>query len=208
MRFRTQSDQIQRIGITMNHIAAGCFYKSSGTSAYQSMYGRVTDVQMFGRILSDGDMKGLTEEIIKRFLSQVKCHFELHYYPFDSQVCTILLKKPSKVDKFVDLIPNHLNYSGPLDMAEFVIIDYDIFAMANSYDFDIKVQITMKRRISQHLLSTYLPSLCILIIAQVTYLYCKYAFILSLLRYLYILTRSTSKCPSLWPSPPCLSCTL
>ena len=60
MRFRTQSDQIQRIGITMNHIAAGCFYKSSGTSAYQSMYGRVTDVQMFGRILSDGDMKALT----------------------------------------------------------------------------------------------------------------------------------------------------
>ena len=82
------------------------------------------------------------------------------------------MKKPSKVDKFVDLIPSHLNYSGPLDMAEFVIIDYDMFDMANSDDFDIKVQITMKRRISQHLLSTYLPSLCILIIAQVTSFYC------------------------------------
>ena len=114
------------------------------------------------------------------FFLRFKCHFELHYYPFDSQVCTILMKKPSKVDKFVDLIARHLNYSGPHDMAEFVIIDYDMFAMANNDDFDIKVQITMKRRISQHLLSTYLPSLCILIIAQVTSLYHNHVFILSL----------------------------
>ena len=101
------------------------------------------------------------------FFLRFKCHFELHYYPFDSQICTILMKKPSKVDKFVKLNPYQLEYTGPLDMAEFFIIGYNMVAGNFSDKFDIKVEMKMKRRISQHLLSTYLPSLCILIIAQV-----------------------------------------
>ena len=44
----------------INHVAAGCAYKSSGSSGYQSMYGRVTDVQIFGKTLSENEMIAVT----------------------------------------------------------------------------------------------------------------------------------------------------
>ena len=101
------------------------------------------------------------------FYHRFKCQFKLQNYPFDRQVCTILLKKPSKEDKFVRFVPKHIDYTGPLGMAEFVITHYDMIGEEDQNYADIQVRIFLKRRISQHLLSTYLPSLCILIIAQV-----------------------------------------
>ena len=101
------------------------------------------------------------------FYLRFKCQFELQNYPFDKQICTILLTKPSKEDKFLRFVPKHIEYTGPLGMAEFVITNYDMVGKTGSSQADIQVRIFMKRRISKHILSTYLPSLCILIIAQV-----------------------------------------
>ena len=58
VRFKTQADQIQKLGSTMNHVAAGCFYFSQ--SIYFSMHGRVTDVQIYGELLPDLEMEAIT----------------------------------------------------------------------------------------------------------------------------------------------------
>ena len=79
----------------------------------------------------------------------------------------MLLRKTEKFEKFMDLVPRQLQYSGIVNMAEFVIIATDMISEQNQSNNDIQVSITMKRRVSQHLLSTFLPSLCILIVAQV-----------------------------------------
>ena len=78
-------------------------------------------------------------------------------------ICKILLKKPPEDRKFLKLMAKQLNYSGPLGSAEFVISDFDMVAESGN----IQVRIIMTRRVSKHIMSTYLPSLCILIIAQV-----------------------------------------
>ena len=45
----------------MKHVAVGCFYRgSSYGSGYQTMYGRVTDLQMLGTFLSDKEMQKIT----------------------------------------------------------------------------------------------------------------------------------------------------
>ena len=59
VRFKTRSDEIHTLGSKMNFVGAGCFYRTSG-AGYQSMYGRVTDVQIFGTILSDLEMEKIT----------------------------------------------------------------------------------------------------------------------------------------------------
>ena len=101
------------------------------------------------------------------FYHRFQCLFDLNDYPFDTQLCTILLKKPYKVDNFVELLPKHLKYSGPKKMTEFDILKTEMKKTFKTKDFDIEVQIFLKRRVSQHLLSTFLPSFCILCIAQV-----------------------------------------
>ena len=43
----------------MNHVSVGCVYRSTGVG-YQTIYGRVTDAQIFGKSLSQVEMKKIT----------------------------------------------------------------------------------------------------------------------------------------------------
>ena len=65
---------------------------------------------------------------------------------------------------FVRLIPDKLEYSGPIKMLTYTVVDY---SMGESEHGSVVVTLKLKRMVSQRILSTYLPSLCILIIAQV-----------------------------------------
>ena len=44
-------------------------------------------------------------EYSRDFYLRFKCDYELRYYPFDRQVCSILLNKPGKQAKFLHLVP-------------------------------------------------------------------------------------------------------
>ena len=101
------------------------------------------------------------------FFLRFSCLFNLQHYPFDSQVCTFLMKMPSKEKEFMRFIPRHVDYSGPLGLPEYVITKIDMIAATEEEDFDVKVRIFLKRRVSKQIISTYIPSLCIQIIAQV-----------------------------------------
>ena len=101
------------------------------------------------------------------FSLKFNCHFDLRNYPFDSQICKICMKKTNKEAKFMKLQPNELNYFGPLGLAEYFITKLEMVDDDGGVKCDASVRIFLKRRVSQHLQSTYLPSFCILIIAQV-----------------------------------------
>ena len=96
-----------------------------------------------------------------------QCPFELHDYPFDTQLCKILMKKKHKLNNFVEFLPKLLKYTGPKNMAEYTILKIDMKKANGTHDSDVEVHILIKRRVSQHIISTYIPSLCILCIAQV-----------------------------------------
>ena len=101
------------------------------------------------------------------FFLRFNCAFDLKNYPFDSQVCTFLMKMPSKEYEFMRFIPKQLDYTGPLGLADFFITKIDMISATEEEDYNVKVRIFMKRRVGKHIQSTYLPSLCIQIIAQV-----------------------------------------
>ena len=106
-------------------------------------------------------------EYSREFHIAINCQFDLQIYPFDSQTCTILLGKESKVTNFIKLVPNVLTYKGPILLTQFAVIEWKMDPACPDSGYDIVIQIILKRRIAQHLLSTFLPSLCILTIAQV-----------------------------------------
>ena len=102
------------------------------------------------------------------FYLRFSCQFDLRNYPFDTQICSVLISKPSKEDKFMKFMAKSLIYSGPKGLAEYFITSLEISEEDVHEEYDLKVDIQLKRRIAKHLQSTYLPSLCLLIIAQVS----------------------------------------
>ena len=94
--------------------------------------------------------------------------FALHFYPFDTQTLSV---EVGPTQTAVRLIPGLFHYIGEIDMRRFTVKSWSIEQRQRgklAKDFSVVVRITIQRRVAQMLLSTYLPSTCILIIAQVT----------------------------------------
>ena len=114
---RVQS--IQRIGDTLNHVAAGCLYRSS---RYLSMYGRVTDLQIFGRTLSAGIMEVITgcEERVKGDLLSwddttwirggTKQDIKKENLDWKRTVCNKLTKSYHLIPHKINNIPNSIKF--------------------------------------------------------------------------------------------------
>ena len=56
----SQAGQIKQFKETISFVSVGCFYKSSGNTLYMTMYGRVSDFQMFKGVLTDTQMEDFT----------------------------------------------------------------------------------------------------------------------------------------------------
>ena len=110
-------------------------------------------------------------QYIRTFHLRFKCEFKLHKFPFDTQVCKIKLRMPNKRKKFINYIPYELKYMGNKDIGNFYISDLNMVETTfNRSDTDIEVRIILMRRLGKHVLSTYLPSFCILMSAQVRFI--------------------------------------
>ena len=63
VRFESPYEEAKNLGGAWgkkaNHVSAGCSYRASGTG-YMSMAGRITDLQIFGRILTLKEMEDIT----------------------------------------------------------------------------------------------------------------------------------------------------
>ena len=104
----------------------------------------------------------------REFDLEFKCFFDLIYYPFDTQTCKIELKAGNKIRNFITLMPETFNFVGKEILSTFIITDCWMEFDSSSSDVDIRVKIVLKRRLAQHMLGIFLPSLCIIIIAQVS----------------------------------------
>ena len=94
------------------------------------------------------------------------CDYDLHNYPFDTQLCTIDLQL-SKFDKeFVRLVPSMTGNKGPSALDQFVVTKVDLKAYNN--DSLIKCKIHMKRVPLYFIATTFMPTICILFMALVT----------------------------------------
>ena len=56
------------------------------------------------------------------------CDYDMRYYPFDIQVCTLDLVIDGNTAKFIDLLPGKLLYSGSTDLAQYYIMDQQIYS--------------------------------------------------------------------------------
>ena len=87
------------------------------------------------------------------------CNYDMTFYPFDIQVCTLDLIIHGNTAKFIDLLPGNLKYSGGTDLAQYYIMSYDIYKENIKGKEGVQVSITLGRRLLGVILTIYVPTL-------------------------------------------------
>ena len=103
----------------------------------------------------------------RQFTENLKCGFDLSFFPFDTQKCSISFNIKKREKHLINLVGSHVEFIGNQKLSTFNVIRSELEENDIADDIDVKVNIILKRQISQHLLSIYLPSLFIMVIAQV-----------------------------------------
>ena len=103
----------------------------------------------------------------RKFNLKLKCDFKLGYFPFDTQTCFITLNAGNKVKSFIKLIGETVYFIGERELATFYVVNWNLEAAPMDNDIDVQVNIFFKRQISQYVFGVYIPSLFIMVIAQV-----------------------------------------
>ena len=109
---------------------------------------------------------GKTNDIILTavFDTDFGCSYQLHDYPFDSQICTIDVSSPSNIKNYIMLVPGTITYSGlSKTLPQFELNIGEI--KSNENGTVIQGSIQLKRIPFYHILCTYLPTCCILSLA-------------------------------------------
>ena len=116
------------------------------------------------------EYKGSENEIqIKRIYEiDFLCDYDMRYYPFDIQVCTLDLVIDGNTAKFIDLLPGNLSYSGSPDLAQYYVMSHTIFSSSIEGKRGVQVSITLGRRLLGTILTVYVPTVLLNIIGHAT----------------------------------------
>ena len=124
------------------------------------------------------EYKGSENEIKMNRMYEIDfiCEFDMRFYPFDIQVCTIDLVIPGNTAKFIDLLPGKLKYSGSKDLAQYYIMAQDIYTTDIKGKLGVQISITLGRRLLGTILTVYVPTVLLNIIGHSTNFFKEFFF--------------------------------
>ena len=104
------------------------------------------------------------------------CIYDMEYYPFDIQICTVDMVIHGNSAKFVNLLPGSLKYTGGADFTQYYVMDYDIYATEIKGKGGVKVSIQLDRRVLGTILTVYVPTILLNVIGHATNYYKDFFF--------------------------------
>ena len=104
-------------------------------------------------------------EYERKYQLKLYCDFDFLWFPFDTQECGIKLKLFDAQSADVSLEPGSINFTGEQNLLQFKVIGWKI---SKNKDGMVEARMTFQRDYTNHFATTFLPSLCILMIAQCT----------------------------------------
>jgi hypothetical protein len=116
-------------------------------------------------------------EMRQTYSKEFKCEYQLHRYPFDIQVCTIDMTVTDLELTSTRLIPGEIFMKSQQMLTMYIITAYSIqYRNVSDPTVGIQMQITLKRRVINELLTTYLPSVLLILISYSTTFFKPYYF--------------------------------
>ena len=102
------------------------------------------------------------------YKSEFICTYDMRYYPFDIQVCTIDLVVHGSSAKFIDLLPGKLVYSGAADLSQYYVMAFDIYSNKIEDKHGVTVSLMLGRRLLGTILTVYVPTILLNVIGHST----------------------------------------
>lgn len=96
------------------------------------------------------------------------CDFELLMFPFDAQVCQMKFMLVSASASYMTLVPTLANYTGKTSLIEYSIGHLTMSTLPNEEFSSIAVEVRFMRRYGFYLLTLYIPTTLLMLIAYAT----------------------------------------
>ena len=124
----------------------------------------VTDIDNAFMFSGDENSHYLTKEFTILWI----CSFNMMWYPFDTQTCAMQFKIVNKFADLVDLSPQNLTYSGPSDLAQYIVKSYKMcrVKMQSSNMERVDVEISLGRPLIANILTVFIPTIILLVISH------------------------------------------
>ena len=109
--------------------------------------------------------------LTKEFTILWICEFNMMWYPFDTQTCAMQFKIVNEFADRVKLNPQHLAYSGPTDLTQYVVIR-SVMCEASIGEYEgVEVNISLGRPLISDILTIFIPTIILLIISHISKVY-------------------------------------
>jgi hypothetical protein len=105
-------------------------------------------------------------EYIRYYTIEWLCDFNMAWYPFDTQSCTMQLK--NNLADWVDFVPRNFTYTGPMNLQEYHIRDFRICSAEVAGRKGIVAEVVFNRPLLSHLITITLPTTILVLLSQTT----------------------------------------
>ena len=96
------------------------------------------------------------------------CLYDMMFYPFDIQYCTVDLVMAGSAGRFLNLLPGNLLYTGEKDLSQYYVLDYSIVITEVKNKAGVRVTVSLGRKLLGNILTVYVPTILLNIIGHST----------------------------------------
>ena len=111
---------------------------------------------------------------------QFFCEYDMAWYPFDIQTCSMELTMDGVLDNYADLIPGEVMFTGPKELTQYYVKDYKIEQSTLKTKAVVIVSVTLGRRLLGTFLTIFFPTILLNVIGYGTNFFKAFFFEVSL----------------------------
>ena len=108
------------------------------------------------------------------------CEYDMRWYPFDEQTCTIDMVMDGVLDNYADLLSKDIIFTGAKDLTQYYVKRFIMKEGKINEKGSVVVSITLGRRLLGTFLTVYFPTILLNVIGHATNFFKKFFFEVSI----------------------------
>ena len=107
-------------------------------------------------------------EMSRTYDTEFLCSYNMGWYPFDTQTCTLDYVLDATASVFVSLEMDRLTYSGPVELTQYFVRQSVMRTYTNKERQGVRVFVVLGRRLLSNVLTVYVPTVLLNLMGHVT----------------------------------------